>query len=77
MTKNNNREKRIRKMKNKTQQFTWFSLEPISTGEDEKELSLLLKEITTLQVLISQSPNLYLKRDLLFWSKNLFLHFFF
>ena len=36
---------------------------------ENEELSLLLKEITTLQALKSQSLNLYLKRNLLFCSK--------
>ena len=45
-TKNNNREKIIRKKtktKTKTKThpgFTWFGLKPTSTGEDEEELSL-------------------------------------
>ena len=44
-------------------------------GKDE-ELSLLLKEIITLETLKSQSPNLYPKRDLLFWSKSVLIFFF-
>ena len=47
-------------------------------GEDEEELSLLLKEITTLQAFKSQIPNLYpkkKKKNLLFWSKSLPIFF--
>lgn len=68
MTKNNKREKRIRKNKNQnTQRFTWFDFKLTSMGKDEEELLLLLKEITTVLALKYQSPNIYLKkRDLLF-----------
>ena len=47
MTKNNNRERIIRKKrKQKTHQgFTCFGLKPTSTGEDKEELSLFLKRL--------------------------------
>ena len=47
----------------------WFDLKPTFMGEEDKKLSLLLKEITTLLSLKSQNPNLYPKKDLLFWLK--------
>ena len=53
----------------------WFSLKPTCIGKYEEELSLLLKEITTLKALKSQSSNLCPKRDLLFWSKSLPIFF--
>ena len=54
----------------------WFDFKPRSTGEDEEELSLLLKKITTLQTLKSQSPNLYPKKETCYFgSKSLPIFF--
>lgn len=58
MTKNYNKKKKKKeKRKQNTQWFKWFDFEPTSMGEDGEKLSLLLKEITTLVALKSQSPN--------------------
>ena len=56
-------------MKRIKQRFMWFDLKPTFMSEEDKKISLLLKEITTLISLKSQNPNLYPKRDLLFWLK--------
>ena len=76
-TYNNNREKN-KKRKQNTQNTQWFSRfdsKPTFTDEDEEELSLLLKEITTLELSNPKVPITKKKKNLYF-DQNLFLYIF-